>query len=257
MPSAAERVELSRRSEPASPSLPGASAPLVINVTAALGLVLTTYVSERTLLQVANTFAPELYSPHLRELAKLVGWALLRVCGFFVLPMAVIVLSLREPLRSFGAGWGDLTRHLSTYVGLYALMLPLLTLASGEPAFVELYPFYRRAGESWLELLSWELAYGLQFVALEFFFRGFLTLGLVRAFGQQALYFALVPYCMLHFHKPLAEALGAIAAGLVLGQLALRTRSIWGGVILHVAVAWSLDLAILLRSSGLPSRWLP
>jgi membrane protease YdiL (CAAX protease family) len=50
---------------------------------------------------------------------------------------------------------------------------------------------------------------------------------------------------MIHFGKPLPECLGSIIAGLVLGVLAMDTRSIWGGVTIHVAVAWGMDFAAL------------
>jgi membrane protease YdiL (CAAX protease family) len=40
----------------------------------------------------------------------------------------------------------------------------------------------------------------------------------------------------------MAETFGAIIAGIVLGTLALRTKSIWGGVLIHVGVALTMDL---------------
>jgi membrane protease YdiL (CAAX protease family) len=55
----------------------------------------------------------------------------------------------------------------------------------------------------------------------------------------------IVPYCMIHFQKPMAETFGAIIAGLVLGTLAMRTRSIWGGVAIHAAVALTMDVLAL------------
>ena len=51
------------------------------------------------------------------------------------------------------------------------------------------------------------------------------------------MFVAVVPYCMIHFQKPLPEALGAIVAGVVLGALSLRTGSVLGGAAVHVAVA--------------------
>jgi membrane protease YdiL (CAAX protease family) len=51
-----------------------------------------------------------------------------------------------------------------------------------------------------------------------------------------------VPYCMIHYGKPMTETIGAIFAGVILGTLAMRTRSIWGGVLIHVGVAWTMDL---------------
>jgi membrane protease YdiL (CAAX protease family) len=50
-----------------------------------------------------------------------------------------------------------------------------------------------------------------------------------------------VPYNMIHYGKTLSESLGAIFAGIILGTIALRTRSIWGGVFVHVAVALTMD----------------
>ncbi len=93
------------------------------------------------------------------------------------------------------------------------------------------------------ELLAVEFVYGLQFVGVEFFFRGFLVFGLKRRFGAYAIVVMMVPYCMIHFGKPLAETLASIIAGLALGFMSLRTRSIVLGVAIHMTVALSMDFA--------------
>jgi membrane protease YdiL (CAAX protease family) len=54
-----------------------------------------------------------------------------------------------------------------------------------------------------------------------------------------------VPYCMIHYGKPMPETLFAIVAGLVLGTLALRTKSIWLGVLIHISVALTMDILSL------------
>ena len=38
---------------------------------------------------------------------------------------------------------------------------------------------------------------------------------------------------------------GAVVAGLILGTLALRTKSIWAGVLIHISVALTMDLLAL------------
>ena len=53
------------------------------------------------------------------------------------------------------------------------------------------------------------------------------------------------------------EATGSILFGLFLGVLALMSRSIWGGVMVHVAVALSMDLAGLARRGEIPLQWWP
>ena len=55
----------------------------------------------------------------------------------------------------------------------------------------------------------------------------------------------LFPYMMIHFPKPWMETSGALVAGTLLGWLSLRTGSIFGGVMLHIMVAWNLDILAL------------
>ena len=43
----------------------------------------------------------------------------------------------------------------------------------------------------------------------------------------------------------------------VLGTLAMKTRSIWSGFFVHVAVAISMDLAAMMKTIGLPSSFWP
>ena len=134
---------------------------------------------------------------------------------------------------------------------MFFVVIPLVFIVSHHPNFLHTYPFYPQAAHSWTELLLWELSYAAQFLALEFFFRGFVLLSLARYIGAYAIFFMAVPYTMIHFQKPLPETLGAIFAGVALGTLALRTRSIFGGVFIHVAVAWSMDLMALFQKGEL------
>ena len=75
--------------------------------------------------------------------------------------------------------------------------------------------------------------------------------------GSHAIYAMVVPYCMIHFGKPFMETLAAIFAGLVLGTLSMKTRSIWSGFLIHVSVAISMDLAALMATGGWPSELWP
>jgi uncharacterized protein len=191
-------------------------------------------------------------------LADLGLWVATRALGFVVIPALVIRLLLKRRVRSFGLALPAQVGQLRPYVTLFALVSPLLLLASLRPEFRAYYPFYRRAGESWFDLLLWEAIYAFQFFCVEFFFRGFLLGGTQARLGSLAVFAAMIPYCMVHFTKPVLEVLGAIPAGLVLGVLALRTGSIWGGVFLHVAVAWAMDALALVGAQGLPQRiWPP
>jgi uncharacterized protein len=220
---------------------------------AALSLVLMEYTPERAVVRAVYRWNPELYAADWAALIDLAAWIGVRLVGFFVLPL----LALRgQHLRDQAVGaisW----RQLAPYGVLFALVLPCIALASLRPEFVRYYPFYRFAGRSWLDLACWELLYALHFVALEFFFRGWWLTQLRPRFGSAAVYVAMVPYCMIHFTKPLLEVLAAIPAGIVLGLLAMQARSIWGGALLHVLVAWTMDALALAQGSGFPRQLTP
>jgi membrane protease YdiL (CAAX protease family) len=110
---------------------------------------------------------------------------------------------------------------------------------------------YKQAGRSWLDFLVWELIYGAQFLTLEIFFRGW-WIRATRVFGVGAIWSMVVPYCMIHFGKPYLEACAAIVAGVVLGSLSMRTRSIYAGFLVHWTVAVLMDVLALDRRKGLP-----
>ncbi len=184
-------------------------------------------------------------------------WAWWHVVGYVLLPVLVIKTVFRGRVRDYGTRLVGLSTHYPWYLLLVAPILCFVVLASFRPDFGSHYPFYRLASRSWLDLLAWESLYLLQFVCLEFFFRGFLLSSLKTAFGSNAIFVMCLPYLMIHFAKPWLEATGAILFGMLLGVLALRSRSIWGGVLVHAGVAVSMDIAALLQTQGLPGRWLP
>ncbi|WP_437911717.1 CPBP family glutamic-type intramembrane protease [Sorangium sp. So ce302] len=126
-------------------------------------------------------------------------------------------------------------------------MAPFLFGASLSPAFQAKYPYYKLApGEGpWPWLWAWEALYAAQFVALEFFYRGFFVHGIRRALGYSSIFAMMVPYAMIHFGKPLPEALGSVLAGFILGTVSLKSDSIWGGCAIHIVVATSMDLLSL------------
>jgi len=185
------------------------------------------------------------------ELCSFVWWSGTKLVGYILIPILTL-LSLRLPLSDLGLSTRGLGSHARIYVGLFLLVLPAVIVASGTVPFLSTYPFYHQAHRSWTDLLVWEALYAASFLALEVFFRGFLLFPLQRTLGGHAIWVMVIPYCMIHFGKPAAEALGAVAAGVVLGTLALWTRSIWSGVLIHVAVAWTMDFLALYRGRGLP-----
>lgn len=266
-----ESLEVIERSSERGPSARDGSVdrgPWVVCLVGGLSLVLMEYVGAPAMLTrilaLYEAHSPGLlwgptglYASRWLALIDLGWWISWRLIGFFVLPALAIRIWLRRPLRDFGLALHELRSAGPLYAGLFLLLLPALGFAAMRPEFSTYYPFYKRAGESWFDLLAWELMYAAHFMALEFFFRGFWLEATRRALGVHAIAFMVVPYCMIHFTKPVLEVLAAIPAGIVLGVLAMRTRSIWGGAALHIAVAWTMDVLAIAQASGLPRKWWP
>ena len=163
------------------------------------------------------------------------------------LPLVVIVWLLRKSPRDFGFRLQGIAPHLPVYGLMYLVMLPVLIWVSSFDSFLGYYPFYSRAVEGGAGFWLYEVGYALQFVGVEAFFRGFMTFGLLPRFGALSVVVMTVPYTMIHFAKPMPEAFAAIVAGLVLGTMAVRSRSFVPGIFLHVAVAITMDLLVLAR----------
>ncbi len=175
-------------------------------------------------------------------------WVASTIVFFVLIPAMVVRRVHREPLATIGWSGRGFVRHAPLYVGLYLAVLPLIVLASTRADFARTYPFMAAARTSIPTFIAWEGAYVLSFFALEAFFRGYLLFTCEARMGWTALFVMVVPYAMIHFHKPLPEALAAIGAGLALGALALALRSFWGGVVVHALVAVTMDLLAVHRT---------
>ena len=182
-------------------------------------------------------------------LTRLTWWAIVVSLTYTILPLAVIHWGFREPLSAYGLKWHGMFRGFSVYLLFLSVMAPLVFLMSADPGFQRTYPFLPMRDTTQLHagLLRWELLYALQFISLEFFFRGFLLHGVRHRFGVYAIFVMMLPYCMIHFQKPFLECVASILAGIVLGAMSLATRSIWLGGLLHISVAWGMDFACLFR----------
>jgi membrane protease YdiL (CAAX protease family) len=183
-------------------------------------------------------------------------WALWRVLGFLLLPMLIIKLS-RGKISDQYCSTKGFRDHLWIYLLAFAVVFVCVIGVSFTEGFSSHYPFYEESHRSWFDLLTWEVLYILQFLGLEYFFRGWWLRSCESALGSHAIFAMIAPYVMIHFGKEWAETCGAIFAGVFLGTLAMRTRSIWGGFLVHCLVAVSMDIAALLQTTGLPTTFWP
>ena len=99
-------------------------------------------------------------------------------------------------------------------------------------------------------LLFYELIYGLDFVSIEYFFRGFLVLAFLKYVGPGSILPMAAFYVSIHFGKPMVETISSFFGGSLLGILAFYSRSIWGGIVVHMGIAWLMELGAFLGKSN-------
>ncbi len=168
-----------------------------------------------------------------------------------LVPLAIVVFLIRRRPIEYGLRFRGIGKHLPIYGAMYLVMLPILVWMSTFASFQETYPFYERAAEGGAAYWLYTVGYAFQFVGVEAFFRGYMTFGLLRRFGEFSILIMTIPYVMIHFAKPMPEATAAIFAGLILGYMAVKTKSFIPGVLLHIAVALTMDTLVLWRTGVL------
>jgi len=185
-------------------------------------------------------------------------WATTRIGGY-VLPFVLwkTVYYRKDSILDFGLRTKGFFDHAWIYGLFLAVVLPAMLVVARSPDFGTYYPFYKQSTRSWFDFLTWEAMYFAQFFALEMFFRGFWLGVLRRSFGSGAIFVMAVPYCMIHYGKPYLEACGAIVAGIALGSLSMKTRSIYQGFLVHITVAALMDWFALRHRKATPLHLWP
>lgn len=172
------------------------------------------------------------------------------VAALFWLPMLSILLILRQEPTAFGFGLGDLRWGMRRAGLLFAVVLPFLVYASRLPQFQAYYPIQKWAEYSFRDFAYYELTYGMYLFCWEFFFRGFLLFGLSRSLGVVSVFVQAVAFGIMHLGKPQPEVLASFVTGIVLGLVALRSKSFVSTFAVHWAAALTFDVLIILAKHG-------
>lgn len=180
------------------------------------------------------------------------SYNLQRIIPFLIMFYVVKTIYDREDNHLYGLRYKGM--NYRPFFLMLILMIPLITLASFQPDFQQTYPqykFWKYDGAFGMtpkqSLGVFELAYGLDFVSVELMYRGALVVGMARVLGKDAVLPMVAAYVILHFGKPAGEAVSSFFGGFILGIHALAKRNIFGGIIVHVGVAYSMEIAAILQ----------
>jgi uncharacterized protein len=221
--------------------------PVFILVLTAFCLVCIHFLSGRLGFELVTALVPEIAEEPHRHFWQMIFWATTTIFFYFVIPFFAIRIIFKERLSDYGLKSKGAFSFARLYGIAFTILFPVVVWISFSPRFQITYPFYvpTDKGEMVPYFLVWEIFYVTQFFALEFFFRGWMVLGLKKDLGMYSVFVMMIPYCMIHFTKPMPECVGSIFAGIFLGFMTYRTHSIWMGAMLHIAVALSMDFLSL------------
>lgn len=181
------------------------------------------------------------------------------IIALLFVPMLIIMLIGEEPSK-FGFAIGDSRRTRLITLGLFAGLVVIAIPASRTPAFQNFYPIFRgwtsgvwggyespliTKGVTSALIYGW-VSYGLYMFCWEFFFRGFLLFGMARSFKWTAVILQAVAFTLLHYGKVPVEMAASFPAGIILGMLALKSKSFVPGFFLHWASSVVFDVMVLM-----------
>ncbi|MBI1307919.1 MAG: hypothetical protein GC181_15050 [Bacteroidetes bacterium] len=141
--------------------------------------------------------------------------------------------------------------NLKPYFGMVLIMIPVVILFGLTDHFGATYPRAGKGGLTYFDInvaadriyfIFFEFIYGVDFISIEYFFRGFLVIAFARFVGAGAVLPMASFYVFIHFGKPYVETISSFFGGSLLGILSFYSRSIWGGIIVHVGIAWLMEL---------------
>lgn len=187
------------------------------------------------------------------ELVKLfeyLFWFIGDFITLFILPVLIIKIFLKDKITDYGLKFGDHKFGLTITLISIGIMLPILWFVSASPEFAVKYPHLQMTKSNWTIFIVYEIGMFIYLFAWEFIWRGFMLFGLEKKFGYYAVFIQMIPFVILHNGKPELETFSAILGGIVLGIVALRTRSFIYGVFIHFAIMLSIDLFSTLRTAS-------
>lgn len=182
----------------------------------------------------------------------------LTVYGFrivsFALPVWLIWRFADHKSKPYLYGFSAKNFNPRPYLLLLLGFAPFIYYAATTAGFLQQYPIYQSNFaaayfkiNALVPLLLFELFYGIDFVFVEVFFRGFFIIFIGRYLGVQAVILAASLYCLFHLGKPIIETSSSFFGGMLLGIFSHYSRSIYGGILLHLGVAYMMELFAFLQ----------
>lgn len=218
----------------------------IIFISSTILYIVSWYYSNPKFLSSVFSF-PKSFSLVYEDLSAYSLWFLSDSILFFVLPSIIIIALFKEKLRDYGLKLGNSKLGAAVLLISILFLLPIIYYVSSSKTFSNYFPLMESATYNLIVFLTYEALFIIFIFAWEFIFRGYMLFGLEKKFGIYSIFIQMLPFVLLHIGKPFSETFFAIFGALFLGYLALRTRSIVYGFLIHAFILLSLDIISYLR----------
>jgi membrane protease YdiL (CAAX protease family) len=165
---------------------------------------------------------------------------------YFLIPVAIILVILREDPRDFGLRLGAWRKGVSFSLLGIVLMAVVIVGLGQVNEFRQYYASALLRGGDSREFIEFVLRLGVYMFSWEFIFRGFMLFGLKERFGTLAIWIQAIPFAIMHLGKPELETLSTIFGGAAFAYIDLESRSVLPSVIIH----WGIYLMMVLVASN-------
>ncbi|MFA8343283.1 MAG: CPBP family intramembrane glutamic endopeptidase [Rhodothermaceae bacterium] len=218
---------------------------LIILISIPLITTISWYYTSRTFFKV-NIYPYIVETVTNLELTEILYWLVSDSVTCLVFPCLILLL-LREKISGYGMNFSNWKTGWKYVLTALVFIIPVLWIISSFGAFINYYPTVSESRDNLSVFLVYQLGLIIYLFAWEFLWRGYLLFGLEKKFGFYSIFIQLIPFVLLHNGKPLLETVSAIAGGILLGYIALRTRSFIYGFLIHLMLISGIEIISLLR----------
>lgn len=218
---------------------------LYIFITIPLIQAISSYFTSRAFFR--NNFIEKFQNSNDPYLLEFLYWFLGDTFLAIIPTFLIITLIFKEKLSDYGFTFGEWKFGLKISFIFISFMIITLWFITASEQFASKYPLLSSTKYSITTFFIYQAGMLIYLLGWEFTWRGFMLFGLEKKFGIYSVFIQMIPFTILHFGKPFLETLGSIPGGIVLGILALRTRSFYYCVIVHFSVMFAIDSISILR----------
>ena len=181
------------------------------------------------------------------DLTAFCAWFAFDTFLFLLIPILIISILFNDNLKNYGLVLGNRKVGITITTVSFLLFIPIIYFISISENFSQYFPLMKSATDDFSIFIIYEILFITFIFSWEFIFRGFLLFGLEAKFGIYSIFIQMMPFVLLHNGKPFIETLSSIFGAIFLGYLALRTRSIFYGFLIHASILLTLDIIAYLN----------